>query len=211
MKHSFLNKLSNRKHRFLLMTMAPFLMLLLTACPPKEYIRQDLNDLLNNKMDFLEFKRVYFDNLNFLLPKCFDKRTYSNITYKDDQCFYQNDELNLYFTCEHFYADEAESYQFMREDSVSQLDAIHDMYVAKRIATLKKNKLSIKKEIHEKSELEGVLQTISGGSGYGEQNTYFIASVIFGDEYFVFQFIGRQGNMDYLEDDFQKIIESVRF
>lgn len=164
-------------------------------------------------MNFPAFYRTYFDEINFLIPEMMEKDYSNQYTLLDNQFTQVNYDLSVYLSCEHFSQDDALGYQYLMEEETPLLDAVHDMYLSKRIESLNAPTVSFKKEIYPKCEFKGYLQTVEGNQSdyYGSENTYCIATLDVDGEYYVFQFIVKAENMPFLEDDFQKMIESVRY
>jgi hypothetical protein len=119
-------------------------------------------------------------------------------------------ELELNFSVEAFDKNESKAFQFAFTDSVDLLNAVHDQYIIKRQNSLFNQFTSIKKPIDQSVGFNGIIQTIEGETYENDRtNTYFMATVQVGDNYYVFQLIGRKENMGYLYDDFLDILNTI--
>ncbi len=196
----------NFRHLILLLALIP----VLTACPTKNYVHKDIKKLQDDHMNFTDLHRIYFDDIQFDFPKMFEEDYNDNYTLQDDQFTQVNHNLNIRFSCEHFYAEDAAAYQFLFDDSVQRMDAVHDYYVARRVKSLKDPKVSVKKPVPEHVPFKGFIQTVEGRTyNYSIPNTYCIATLEVDGDYYVFQFIAKNTNMVYLQDDFRRMLESV--
>ncbi len=101
--------------------------------------------------------------------------------------------------------------QFAFDDEISPIDAVHDNYILKREASLEDVETGIKKELPNSVKFPGYIQVVEGArSDYGEVSSYFTATLEIGNDYYVFQLIGKEGNMGYLYDDFIDILSSAQ-
>lgn len=186
---------------------------LLTGCPGGEnggaYV-SDLEKVQRNNMDLPKPTKHYFNGIRYELSSIFHGHYDNKYVVSDVHDLAMNDQLNLYFSIESFDQNDVEEFQFEFEDSLSQLDAVHDHYAIKRNASLEEATVSIKKVVPKSVGYPGVMQVINGSTYRGSTpNSYFFATIDLKDQIIVVQLIGRQENMGYLYDDFIDIISSI--
>lgn len=122
-------------------------------------------------------------------------------------------DIDVNFSVETFSERDASVIRFAFEDEDANLDdlsTVHKYYIFKRAESVYEPFVSERKRLSEKSGLDGYVQVVEGKSyDYDEPLTYFLASLKVDDKVYVFQLIGKSGNMDYLYDDFLTILNSV--
>ena len=162
-------------------------------------------------MDFPDLTVKYFEGINYKLSDLFERSYYDDFVIHDNAEVKTILELSIYFTVEKFSEDEALEIQYNFENEIQLLNAVHDMYSAKRINTLEESAVSIKKEVPKSVGYPGYIQVISGSRFENEsQTTYFMATLEIDDAFYVFQLIGKKENMGYLHDDFIDLLSSVK-
>ncbi len=182
---------------------------ILTACPSSNY-QPSQKKLADNHMDFPDLKKCYYKGIHFELSDLFQKDYNAFYVLKSHSYVRRIFDLNVYFTIEAFTKNDAKQYQFVYENEIDELNAVHDFYITKREESLTKPATSIKKPLPKKVGHKGVFQVVEGSTYEdGSQSTYFTSTMKVGDKYYVFQLIGPANNMGYLHDDFIQILSSV--
>ncbi len=185
------------------------LFILLTACPGSNYENAQ-KKLEKNNMDLPAPVKKYHNGIHYQLSNLFEDSYNKDFVLKDDATTKIIYELELNFSVEAFDQNEAKAFQFAFTDSVDLLNAVHDQYVIKRQNSLFHQFTSIKKPLDKSVGFKGITQTIQGETYENDRtSTYFMATVQVGDNYYVFQLIGRKENMGYLYDDFLDILNTI--
>ncbi len=179
-----------------------------------------------NRFNLIFNQKVRFGDISCKIPEGFKPNGYSDYTIQPKAKVYLNSALGIHFTMERFstsannmnfvtkYQEKNEIY-FAEGESESeinwedQLNLIHNAYVFKRYSTLTNGSISIKKNTSKKVRFEGVIQVVSGQSEYGEGLYYTTASILIDQTIYVFQFITTHEMMDYVYDDFERLLASV--
>jgi hypothetical protein len=183
---------------------------LLTACPGSRS-KSALGQLQENGMDFPDLRSRRFSVVKFQLSSLFDRDYGIDYTVQDNASGFVIYEMNLHFSVERFESGEIELIQFAFDDEISPMDAVHDHYILKRESSLEDAETGIKKELPESVKFPGYIQVVEGArSDYGQTSSYLTATLEIGNDYYVFQLIGKEPNMGYLYDDFIDILSSVR-
>lgn len=184
---------------------------LLTACPGKDADQSQLSAIQNNNMDLPDLRTAYYKGVQFKLSSLFENYYYDYFAYHDDADVRVINELSIYFAVEEFTTEEAIAAQYKFENDVDLLNAVHDMYAARRIKTLLDDaSVSIKKELPQSVKFPGYVQVISGTHIESvDDNSYFLATLEIHGRYFVFQMIGKKDSMAYIYDDFLDLLSSV--
>lgn len=183
---------------------------LLTACPGNPS-KSALNQIQDNGMDFPNLRSQRFSVVKFQLSGLFDRDYGVDYTVQDNASGFVIYEMDLHFSVERFESEEIELLQFAFEDEIDPIDAVHDNYILKREASLEDVETGIKKELPNSVKFPGYIQVVEGArSDYAETSSYFTATLEIGNEYYVFQLIGKEENMGYLYDDFIDILSSAR-
>lgn len=162
-------------------------------------------------MDFPNLRSQRYSSIKFQLSELFDRDYGVYHTVQDNAIGFVIHDMNVHFTVEKFINDEVEMIQFAFDDEIAPLDAIHDNYILKRGESLiEPTYTGIKKELPGTINFPGFIQVVEGaGSDYEDALSYFTATLEIGNDYYVFQLIGMEGNMGYLYDDFLDILSSV--
>ncbi len=148
--------------------------------------------------------------IDFMISDMFETDYSDNYVLTDDAKCMVVYGIDVNFSVEVFDASEAEVIQYSFDDEISAFDAVHDHYVIKRQESLQTPVTSIKKKVPSSVGFPGYIQVIHGNdSDYGENSSYFTATLKVDDEYYVFQLIGVKENVGYLYDDFIDILSSV--
>lgn len=191
-----------------------FVLLQSLSCGPRNNSKGALKKLQANNMDFPDWESHTFESIGYSLPEDF-AYTYNDYYVIDDMNaqVYSVNELNLFFAVEVFTQNQADEIAYQFEEKVDRLDAVHEHYVYKREQSLYEEEqieTSVKKELGKKSKFPGWFQVVHGKDGsYSKRMSYFTATIEVDDEYYVFQWIGKEDNMSYLLDDFNKMIASI--
>ena len=180
----------------------------LCACPPGDY-QGNLSELQNNNMDFPEHRTVFYKGVKFDLATMFDADYNDGYTLTDDPMARIIYEMNINFSVELFDENWIEEIQYSFDEEIDPLDAVHDYYITERMNSLQDPIPSAKKELPKDIKLDGI-QTIHGADySYEDESSYFTATVLFDEQIFVFQMIGKKENMGYLYDDFEELLRSI--
>lgn len=183
---------------------------LLTACPGSRS-KSALGQIQDNGMDFPDLRSQRFSVVRFQISNLFDRDYGVDYTIQDNASGFVIYEMDLHFSVERFESEEIELLQFAFEDEIDPLDAVHDSYILKREASLEDVETGIKKELPKSVKFPGYIQVVEGArSDYAETSSYLTATLEIGNEFYVFQLIGKEENMGYLYDDFIDILSSVR-
>ncbi|MFT5858494.1 MAG: hypothetical protein ACI865_000582 [Flavobacteriaceae bacterium] len=187
------------------------LFFLLTACPgPSSGGYSALDEIKNNGMDFPNLRSTYYKGIRFELSQLFERDYSDDYVLTDDASTHVIYSMDLNFSLELFDTYDAETIQYAFDGEIDMLNAIHDNYLLKRQASLELSQMAIKKPLPKRVGYPGFIQVIHGTSStYGDESSYFTATMEVGTEYFVFQLIGKRENMGYLYDDFIDLLCSV--
>ena len=187
---------------------------LLTACPADNEEAEDtLKTFRENDYNFSEFKKQGYKNIRFKMPKSFDIDYGNRHCYKSSALNRRDYTLGIIFTVERFTEDDLESelmedYYLVDEDL---LNSFHDAYADRRYESLTNASISFKKDTKKNIKFKGVTQTLSGrNSSYSDDVYYAMATLKVRKEYYIFQFISKREMMDYVYDDFERLLASVR-
>ena len=184
---------------------------ILMACPPSR--KSDLKRIQANNMDLPNVNYVGYEGIDFGLSDLFDKEYSTEFAYSGDDAFCRViRSLDVYFSVEVFGAmDVAEFGEEINQSSSNELSIVQDFYVGKRSNSLYEPMVSIKKEVPKSVKFPGYIQVVKGKEyEYEDPTNYFTASLKVGNQYYVFQLIGKADNMGYLYDDFIDLLSSVR-
>ncbi|MFT5779861.1 MAG: hypothetical protein ACI837_002820 [Crocinitomicaceae bacterium] len=188
------------------------LFFLLTACPsgPRGNYNSPIQAIMDNGMDFPNLRGTYYNGIEFDLSDLFDRDYSTTYVLTDDALTRVIYSMDLNFSVELFDADAAETIQYSFDEELKLLDAVHDNYILKREESLESPSAAIKKPLPKEVGFPGYVQVVHGqNSMYGEESSYFTATLKINDEFFVFQLIGKKENMGYLYDDFIDLLTSV--
>jgi hypothetical protein len=199
------------KHLIVLILIVP----LLAGCPKdREEERTDTAKAFReNGYNFPGFKKITYKNIRMQIPESFEFDYGSGYCYKASAMNRRDFALGVIFTVERFTEDDLESelmMDYMIEEDL--LNGFHDAYVYRRYESLYNGSVSFKKDIKKTIKFKGVTQTLAGRySEFTEQELYYaMATLKVKDEYYVFQLITPKAMMDYVYDDFEHILETVR-
>lgn len=192
-----------------------FLLPLLTACPSggNEDAEDALKAFRENGYNFTNFKKQGYKNIRFKIPKSFEIDYGNSYCYKSSSLNRRDYALSVIFTVERFTEDDLESelmedFYLVDEDL---LNSFHDAYADRRYESLTNASISFKKVTKKNIKFKGVTQTLSGrNSDYSDDMYYAMATLKVRKEYYVFQFISKREMMDYVYDDFERILATVR-
>lgn len=167
-------------------------------------------------MNFLKWESFYYEGVSFELWDQFEEDNYTDFTINDGDT-YEVGSMDLYFSIEEFHDYDLEYIQYEKSKSTSDLEALHDYYLINRYGSFYSSedvKMGVRTELKKNANVEGFIQVIENGnkldnSLYTYGNTYFTATIMVKDKYFVLQMIGPIKNMEYLHDDFLNIVYSV--
>jgi hypothetical protein len=183
---------------------------LLTACPNRQPRQSALKQLQDNKMDFPDLRSRRYSTINYQLSRLFDYDYSPSYTIQDNATAYVIYDLDVHFSVERFELDEAEMIQYAFDGETTTLDAVHDNYILRRKSSLDNAELGIKKALPKSIQFPGYIQIIEGERKYYDSIlTYMTATIEVGNNFYVFQLIGKEENMGYLYDDFIDILSSV--
>lgn len=167
--------------------------------------------LSENHMDFPEVEKQKYKNIQFEISPLFLAEKKPNYVLKPHAFSRIIYELNLHLSIEVFSELEAKKIQLKFEESTDQLNAIHDYYISKRENSLYASHHSIKKDLPKMKNKTGVIQVLQGATYSGSvANSYFTSTLKIGNQFYVFQLIGKQDCMGHLYDDFESILASVK-
>lgn len=162
-------------------------------------------------MDFPDLRSARYGAVKYQLSELFDRDYGMDYTIQTNATGYVIYGLDVHFSIERFESDDVEMIQFAFDDEIPAIDAVHDNYILKREASLDEGQTGIKKELPNSVNFPGYIQVIDGASSsYSENLSYFTATLEIGNNYYVFQLIGKGENMGYLYDDFIDILSSVK-
>lgn len=192
-----------------------FLMPLLTACPPKS--QEDRTDTAKafreNGYDFPGYKKAVYKGIKFQLPESFEYDYGNRYCYKSSSMNRRDFQLGIIFTVEKFTEDDLES-ELMADYMIEEdlLNGFHDAYANRRYESLYEGTVSFKKDLKKGGKFKGVIQTIGGRySEYADEYLYYtMATIKVDNDYYLFQFITQKDMMDYVYDDFEHILATVR-
>lgn len=199
------------KHFFLIILLMP----LLTACPnsssekEKEDSAQTFRD---NQYNFPSWKKQKYKNIRFKIPKSFEFDYGNQYCYKSSALTRRDFSLGIIFTVERFTEDDLES-ELMEDYMIEKdlLNGFHDAYVERRYESLHQSGVSFKKDTKKNVKHKGVIQTLFGRtSDYADDLYYATATLKIKKEYYIFQCIAKKDMMDYVYDDFERILTTVR-
>lgn len=182
---------------------------ILAGCPGSTY-KSELKKIQENKMDFPDLRKEYYNGLKFKISRLFSNDYATDYVIQDNALTKVIYSMDLHFSVEMFSPDEAELLAFGFEEDVDHIDAVHDYYIGRRVKSLHEPEVSIKKEVPKSVGYKGYTQVIHGGiysTDYA--SSYFTSTLEIDGDYYVFQLIGKRENMGYLYDDFIDIISSI--
>lgn len=187
-----------------------FLSLILTACPPSNTWDKERKAIENNNMDFPDLLKETYEGITFNLSSLFEDSYGDNYCLQDYAYTKAIYNLDLYFSVEKFNKREAEVILFAQDQKMENLEAVHRYYIFNREASLDNPFTSEMQELPTKMNLPGYFTVVQGSSySYGDDNSYFTATVEIDENYYVFQLIGRKESLHYLLDDFFAILRSI--
>jgi hypothetical protein len=192
-----------------------FILPLLTACPKnKEEERTDTAKAFReNGYNFPGYKKITYKNIKLQVPTSFEFDYGTSYCYKQSALCRRDYALGVIFTAERFDEDDLES-EMMMDYVIEEdlLNGFHNAYVDRRFESLYNGSISFKKDIKKTVKFKGVIQTLAGAdSEYSDRELrYVTATLKVEDEYYVFQMITSKEMMDYVYDDFEHILETVR-
>lgn len=163
-------------------------------------------------MDFPDLNPIQFEGVRFMISDLFKKDYYSEyaLTGDDAMCRVIRG-IDVYFSVDLFTDYDADVFMEEFDADMKPIDAIHDYYIMKRKGSLVDPFTSIKKELPPSVKFPGYLQVVQGTEyEYDDPSSYFTATLQVGEEYYVFQMIGKSENMGYLYDDFIDLLSSVQ-
>ena len=189
------------------------LMPLLTACPPGKDSGEDIvKNFRKNGYNMLPVKKHGYKKITFKLPESMEMDYSSHYTYKSDAYRYREHNIGIIFSIERFTEDDL--YSTMMEDFIIEddlLNSFHDAYVDRRLGSLHEGGASFKKDVRKNVKFPGTIQVVSGQSSSGSELLYYATATLKVEkEYYLFQFICDKPMMDYVYDDFERILASVR-
>ncbi len=193
-----------------------FLILLpfLSACPDNSDKDQEdhVKAFRENGYDFTNLKKQGYKNIKFKMPTSFEFDYGMQYCFKNSGLVRRDQQLGIVFTVERLTENDLESE--LMEDYVIEddlLNGFHNAYASRRYESLHNASISFKKDTKKNVKFKGITQTISGArSEYDEVLYYNMASLKIKDEYYIFQFISKKEMMDYVLDDFERILTTVR-
>ena len=187
---------------------------LLTACPDNS--NQDKEDHIKafreNGYDFTNLKKQGYKNIKFKMPANFEYDYGTQYCFKNSGLVRRDASLGIVFTVERLTENDLESElmeDYIIEDDL--LNGFHDAYAERRYETLHNASISFKKDSKKNVKFKGINQTISGSrSEYDDALYYAMTTLKIKDEYYIFQLISKKEMMDYVLDDFERILATVR-
>lgn len=185
---------------------------ILYGCPtPQNEVEKIIEE---NKMDLPNLKPHNQLGISYELSELFTISNYQTITIKstsNSSVSYATADQSILFTIEKFSPSEITTLQFSSEtDDQSDIEVLHNYYCN---AILNSNYNTVSSEIENlfpKTRKKGILQHIESTSNENNRLHFFLASIHFKGNYYVFQFIAGKQIMPYLYNDFLKIITSIR-
>lgn len=187
---------------------------LLTACPPdKDTSKETLKKFRKDGYNMTSLKTHVYGTIRFRLPATMQHDYSTHYAYKSTAFRRREQNLGILFTAERF--QEADRYSELMEEYVyadnDLLNSFHDAYVNRRMHSLDQGGASFKKEVRSNVKFPGAIQVVSGESTYDDALLYYATATLKVDEdYYIFQFICDKPMMDYVYDDFERILASVR-
>ena len=193
-----------------------FLLLLplINACSPgKETSKDILKRFKTDGYNMSPLKRTVYGAIKFQLPETMEVDYSSTYAYKSTAFTRREYNLGILFSVERFtegdlYSELMTDYPVVGDDF---LNGFHDAYVNRRLESLYQGGTTFKKDVSKKVKFPGTIQVISGQSSEGYNFLYYVTSTLKVDkDYYIFQFICEKEMMDYVFDDFERILASVR-
>lgn len=162
-------------------------------------------------MDFPDLIKETHDGISFKLSSLFSYSYSSGYTIQDYATSRVAYDLDVYFSVETFTDKDAEIIKFaFEQEEQNNLEAVHKYYIYKRAESVYEPFVSEMKALPKSMNMDGFIQVVDGRTyDYDDPMTYFMASVEIDEKIYVFQLIGKSGNMDYLYDDFLMILNSI--
>lgn len=190
--------------------------LLITACDetdPNEQEQDHVEAFRANGYNYTKLKKQGYKRIRFMLPEALKYNYSTEYCFKSDALSRRDFPLGVVFSVERLTEDDVHSELF--EESIlteeDLLNSFHDAYTDRRYESLYESAASFKKDVKKTVKFDGVIQTIRGQhSVYAEELYYATATLQVGKEYYVFQLITTKDMMDYVYDDFERILASVR-
>jgi len=196
-------------HRLLLLLIPTFLV---AGCFDYDKENKEIREAFKtNHYNFKLDKTLKYEGISFKIPEHFKKNYSHNYTIKNSSLTRTCDALNIYFSVERFTNSDLNRdfvSDFVVEDDL--LNTFQDAYVWRRYESLDNAGVSIKKELPKTFKHKGVIQTISGDGTYSGRAYYVTSTMKVGNDYYVFQWITSKPVMNYVYDDFEQILKSVR-
>lgn len=196
-----------RKQTYILLLAVVFLA---TACPPSSNYNTDLKKFQDNNNNLPDLVKETYDGITFSLCSMFYDDYDTEYVIQDDAMTRVIYDMSLYFTVESFEKRDIDIIKFAFENDLEDVEAVHKYYIYKRSESLNKPFISEEKTLSKSLNLNGFIQVIEGQTyDYNDPLDYFIATFKVDDKIYVMQMIGKSNNMDYLYDDFLKLLRSV--
>lgn len=186
---------------------------LFTACPPNDDSAEGVQkSFQEHHYNLVDLEKKIYKNITFKLPKSFSIDYGASYTFKKGGMHRREYTLGIIFSVERFTNTDFES-EFMEDYFMENdvLNSFHDAYIDRRSKSLEESASSFKKDFKKNAKFEGVFQTVKGTSYSGSYPLYYsMATLNVNDEYYVFQFIAEKQMMDVVQDDFERLLASVR-
>lgn len=188
----------------------------LTACNeknPNEEEKDHVENFRNNGYNYTKLKKQGYKKIRFMVPDALKYNYTTNYCFKPDALSRRDFPLGIVFSVERLTKNDVNSELFedyiLTEDDL--LNSFHDAYTERRYESLYESSSSFKKDVKKNVKFDGVIQTVRGqNSSYSEELYYATATLQVDKEYYVFQMITTKDMMDYVYDDFERILASVR-
>lgn len=161
-------------------------------------------------MDFKKFEKKTFKNVCYELPINFEKTYLRNFVTKPlKSVTLKSNHPDIYFSIENYNSNEVADILQTSIDINANFSLFHDYYFNKRFESLTNPYSSIKKWIP-RTQNKTIFQTVDGENNDGITLTYFTSSIKVNSEIYIIQLIGSKEIMQYIYDDFMKILKSVK-
>lgn len=188
---------------------------LLQACPPVNTNRLG-KKLRENNMNFPAWEKKAWQGNTYIVPKDFDTENDINyISISEENVKYDNWEIRISLLLEEFDMNDAEHFQYI-VDGNSKLESVHQAYVDTRsknggyrkFSVSQRKKLKLKYQNYSTVVIENFVREYS----YDDESnvTCFITTLKKKDKFYVIQLSGRADKMNYLYDDYLKIVKSFK-
>ena len=185
------------------------ILMLTTACPGPRG-KSNAKKLNENNQNFPDLERYVFEDISFMKPEMFDKEYSENYILSDIYETFTAYDVYIHLSVELFDNEQLQIIQYAQDNQLKDLEALHNHYIERRINSLYKSNVSIKKKVPKSVGFKGYTQVVHEESNeYSEPSSYFIATIQVKNEFYVFQLIGKKENMGYLYDDFINLLSSI--